>query len=144
MNSFHPIELKISGSIQFEENLVPTDFYQNRPKIGPIEYVNLFHLQMLIKCTGSHMQVTLFPVREYLIHKVCMLKKALCNYGVTGGGHFATPLLNPNGPEKETTSLRSVVKKKPQAAHIHLRWAKVCWKHIQAARKHLRWEKVCW
>ena len=77
MNSFHPIELKISGSIQFEENLVPTDFYQNRPKIGPIANINLFHLQMLIKCTGSHRQVTPFPVREYyLIHKVCMLKKS--------------------------------------------------------------------
>ena len=111
MNSFHPIELKISGSIQFEENLVPTDFYQNRPKIGPIEYVNLFHLQMLIKCTGSHRQVTLFPVREYLIHKVCMLKKPSATMGSLGGGHFATPLLNPNGPEKGTTSLCSVVKK---------------------------------
>ena len=39
MNSFHPIELEITGNVQFEEILVPTNFYQNRQKIGPIANV---------------------------------------------------------------------------------------------------------
>ena len=51
MESFQPIELEISGNVHFEENLVPTNFYQNLLRIGAVANVYLYHLQMPIKGT---------------------------------------------------------------------------------------------